>query len=122
MFKKTTDFAILATKNQICAIKDVLYRISYETVGIGNLPEGLPGGQVNLESVMAWSIWRIRLSETQCFVNGLPWVLPIFLGDLAQTDKLSGPDEIPTRLKISDATYQLGGITFWNRVSYIGRL
>ena len=56
------------------------------------------------------------MSETQCFVNGLPWVLPIFLGDLAQTDKLNGPDEIPTRLKISDATYQLGGITFWNRV------
>ena len=52
------------------------------------------------------------MSETQCFVNGLPWVLPIFLGDLAQTDKLNGPDEIPTRLKISDATYQLGGITF----------
>ena len=64
----------------------------------------------------------IHLSETRCFVNGLPWVLPIFLGDLAQTDKLNGPDEIPIRLKISDATYQLGGITFWNRVHYIGRL
>ena len=61
MFKKTTDFAFLATKNQICAIKDVLFRISYETVGIGNLPEGLPGGQVNLESVMARSIWRYSL-------------------------------------------------------------
>ena len=67
MFKKTTDFAILATKKQICAIKDVLYRISYETVGIGNLPEGLPGGQVNLESVMAWSIWRYSLVWNSMF-------------------------------------------------------
>ena len=64
----------------------------------------------------------IRLSETRHFLNGLPWVLPIFLGDLAQTNKLNGPDEIPTRLQISDATYQLGGITFWNGVHYIGRL
>lgn len=63
-----------------------------------------------------------RLSETQHFANGLPWVLPIFLGDLAQTDKLNGPEEIPVSLQISDATYHLGGITFWNRVHYCGRL
>ena len=63
MFKKTTDFAILPTKNQICAIKDVLFRVTYKTVGIGNLPDGLPGGQVDLESVMAWSIREMRLHQ-----------------------------------------------------------
>ena len=63
MFKKTTDFAILPTKNQICAIKDVLFHITYQTVGIGELPDGLPGGQVNLKSVMAWSIREMRLHQ-----------------------------------------------------------
>ncbi|XP_028403951.1 uncharacterized protein LOC114526542 [Dendronephthya gigantea] len=45
---KTTDFAILPTKNQICAIKDVIFRTTYQTVGIGELPDELPGGQVQL--------------------------------------------------------------------------
>ena len=62
-FKKITDFAILPTKNQICAIKEVLFRIAYQTVGIGELPDGLPGTQVNLVSVLAWSIREMRLHQ-----------------------------------------------------------
>ena len=64
----------------------------------------------------------IRSSDSRQFSNGLPWVLPIFLGDLGQTDKLSGPDEIPRHLQILDTTYTLGGVTFWNGVHYKGRL
>lgn len=41
----------------------MLFRVTYQTVGIGELPDGLPGGQVNLESVMAWSIREMRLHQ-----------------------------------------------------------
>ena len=64
----------------------------------------------------------IRSSEFRQFSNGLPWVLPIFLGHLGQTDKLNGPEEIPKRLSLLDTTYTLGGITFWNGVHCKGRL
>jgi hypothetical protein len=47
-FKKNTDFAILPTKNQICAIKEVLFRIAYQT---------------NLVSVLAWGIREMRLHQ-----------------------------------------------------------
>ena len=60
-----------------------------------------------------------RLSQPRQFSNGPPWVLPIFLGDLAQTDKLNGPAEIPTYLEIPGAKYQLGSVTSWNGVHYI---
>ena len=62
-FKKITDFSILPTNNQICAIKEVFFRIAYQTVGIGELPDGLPGAQVNLVSVLAWSIREMRLHQ-----------------------------------------------------------
>ena len=41
----------------------MLFRITYRTVGIDELPDGLPGGQVNLVSVLAWIIREMRLHQ-----------------------------------------------------------
>ena len=92
-------------------------------------PPSAPTRTTHSQFVLSGNFWNkplccggIRSSESRQFPNGLPWVLPIFLGDLGQTNKLNGPEEIPKSLQILDTTYTLGGITFWNGVHYKGRL
>lgn len=68
-------------------------------------PPSAPTKTAHSQFVLHGNLWNkplccggIRSSDSRQFSNGLPWVLPIFLGDLGQTDKLSGPDEIPRHL------------------------
>lgn len=63
-----------------------------------------------------------RTSDSKEFNRGPPWVLPIFLGNLGNTEKLNGPEELPLHLHLLNSTYSLGGLTFWNGAHYIGRL
>ncbi|CAB4013241.1 Hypothetical predicted protein [Paramuricea clavata] len=63
-----------------------------------------------------------RPFESKEFDRGPPWVLPIFLGNLAQTKNLKDPEELPSHLHLLDCRYSLGGLTFWTRVHYNGRL
>ena len=41
----------------------MLFRIAYQSVGVSELPDGLPGAQVNLVSVLAWGILEMRLHQ-----------------------------------------------------------
>ena len=60
-------------------------------------------------------------SEPKEFKNGLPWVLPVFLGNLAQTEHLKGPAELLFHVHVLGCRYSLGGLTFWNGIHYKGR-
>ncbi len=51
-------------------------------------------------------------SQTRLFPNFLGFA--IFLGDLAVTGLLKGPEDLPELIKLSNSTYHLVGITFWN--------
>ena len=69
---KTVDFGIRPTKKQICAVKEVLFRITQQLVGVCDLPNGLPGGQVELQSVMVWNIREMRLhGVAECNKGGM---------------------------------------------------
>ena len=48
-FQKQHDFPILATKGQICAIKDAAFQATSTAMGIKDLPGKMLGGQVKLE-------------------------------------------------------------------------
>lgn len=62
-------------------------------------------------------------SETRVFDNGYPWVLPIFFGNLTTAcNMLTGPQDIPIVLSLTDTRYNVGGLTFWNGSHYIARL
>ena len=62
---------MLPTKNQILAIKDVMFRATFHTMGIKNLPDGLQGGQVDLVSVLVWCIREMRLHQNDLGKDGL---------------------------------------------------
>jgi hypothetical protein len=65
----------------------------------------------------------IVTSETHVFENGYPWVLPFFFGNLTrECNMITGPQDIPMVLSVSDRRYNLGGLTFWNGSHYIAQL
>ena len=53
-----------------------------------------------------------RKSEPKEFKNGPPWVLPIFLGNVAQTEHLKGPAELPFHIMYSAADIHLVVLRF----------
>ena len=65
----------------------------------------------------------IVTSKIRVFDNGYPWVLPLFFSNLTtECSVLTGPQDVPLVLSVSDTIYNVGGLTFWNGSHYIARL
>jgi hypothetical protein len=70
IFQKKSDFPILPTKQQICAVKGVIFRATTTTMGVKDLPDPIQGGQVSLTSVLAWCIREMRLNKVDNIDGG----------------------------------------------------
>ncbi|CAB4001503.1 Hypothetical predicted protein, partial [Paramuricea clavata] len=67
---KKSDFPILPTKQQICAVKGVIFRATMTTMGVKDLPDPIEGGQVSLTSVLARCIREMRLNKVDNIDGG----------------------------------------------------
>ena len=75
----------------------------------------------------------IHTSSNREFDNGLPWAIPLFVGQmlanagkcwqmLANAGKLQHPKELPSKFTINNTEYYIGGLTFWNGLHFTGRV
>lgn len=62
--KTNTDIPVLLNKNQIKALRQMIFGVVRKTMGIRPLPDGAPRGfHVNLSAAVAWAARETRLHQ-----------------------------------------------------------